>query len=92
MTCFGGGTMPSGSLPGVHVRASLVKAAHHEKAYQKALLLLTPPTGQVWKSFFFQGATRLALHVQVNGVMDQVYYLLADHLGSTTVSYRAQSR
>jgi RHS repeat-associated protein len=26
--------------------------------------------------------------VQVNGVTDKVYYLLTDHLGSTTVSYR----
>jgi RHS repeat-associated protein len=47
------------------------------------------PYGQVWKSYYFQGATRLALRVQVNGVGDKVYYLLTDHLGSTTVSYRA---
>jgi RHS repeat-associated protein len=88
-TNFGGGTLPGSSLLGMHVKASLVKAAHHEKAYQKALPLLTPPTGQVWKSYYFQGSVRLALRVQVNGVTDKVYYLLADHLGSTTVSYRA---
>jgi hypothetical protein len=48
----------------------------------------------VWRSYDFQGSTRLALRVQVNGVGDQVYYLLTDHastssaqaLGSTTVS------
>jgi hypothetical protein len=73
----------------VHVRASLVKAAHNEKIYQKALLLLTPPSGQVWRSYYFQGVTRIAMRVQVNGVGDKVYYLLADHLGSTTVSYRS---
>jgi hypothetical protein len=47
------------------------------------------PPGQVWKSYYFQGVTRLALRVQVNGVTDKVYYLLTDHLGSTTVSYRS---
>jgi hypothetical protein len=29
------------------------------------------------------------MRVQVNGVTDKVYYLLTDHLGSTTVSYRS---
>jgi hypothetical protein len=84
----------------VHVKASLVKAALHEKVFHKLQLLLPPPSGQVWKSYYFQGATRLALRVQVNGSTDKVYYLLTDHasassaqaLGSTTVSYRAQSR
>jgi RHS repeat-associated protein len=86
---FGGGTMPGSSLVGKNVRASLVKAARDEKDYRKAQILTAPPTGQVWRSYYFQGATRLALRVQVNGVTDKVYYLLADHLGSTTVSYRS---
>jgi RHS repeat-associated protein len=82
--------MPGSSLLGVHVKASLVKVSHGEKTFRKAQTLLqAPPTGQVWKSYYFQGATRLAMRVQVNGVGDKVYYLLADHLGSTTVSYRA---
>ena len=29
------------------------------------------------------------MRVQVSGSADQVYYLLTDHLGSTTVSYRS---
>ncbi len=29
------------------------------------------------------------MRVQVSGSTDQVYYLLTDHLGSTTVSYRS---
>jgi YD repeat-containing protein len=66
---FGGGTMPGSSLPGVHVKASLVKVSHGEKAYHKAQRLLqAPPAGQVWRSYYFQGAARLALRVQVNGV------------------------
>jgi hypothetical protein len=64
------------------------RAAKRNSAY-KAQTLTAPPTGQVWKSYYFQEATRLALRVQVNGVGDQVYYLLTDHLGSTTVSYRS---
>jgi RHS repeat-associated protein len=75
-----------GSLLGVHVKASLVKAAYHEKAFRKAQTLQAPPTGQVWKSYYFQGATRLALRVQVNGVGDKVYYLLTDQLGSTAIT------
>jgi RHS repeat-associated protein len=73
----------------VHVKASLVKAAH-EKAYRKVQTLLqAPPTGQVWKSYYFQGSTRLAMRVQVNGVGDKVYYLLTDHLGSTSITVDA---
>jgi hypothetical protein len=84
---FGGGTMPGSSLPGVHVKASLLKAAHKGNAYHKAQRLLqAPPAGQVWRSYYFQGSTRLALRVQVNGVGDQVYYLLTDHLGSTAIT------
>jgi RHS repeat-associated protein len=43
----------------------------------------------VWTSYYFAGSVRIAMRVQVNGCSDQVYYLLSDHLGSTTVSYRS---
>jgi RHS repeat-associated protein len=83
---FGGGTMPGSSLVGVHVKASLVKMAHKGNAYRKALTLQAPPAGQVWRSYYFQGSVRLALRVQVNGAADKVYYLLTDHLGSTSIT------
>jgi RHS repeat-associated protein len=87
---FGGGTVPGSSLVGMKVKASLVKVAHDEKAFRKAQTLLqAPPSGQVWKSYYFSGSVRIAMRVQVNGVGDKVYYLLTDHLGSTTVSYRS---
>jgi hypothetical protein len=35
-TGFGGSTLPGASQLGVHVKASLVKAAQHEKAFSKA--------------------------------------------------------
>jgi hypothetical protein len=51
----------------VHVKASLVKAAQHEKSFRKAQSILqVPPAGQVWRSYYFQGAARLALRVQVS--------------------------
>jgi RHS repeat-associated protein len=56
---------------------------------KNAQLLQTPPAGQVWRSYYFAGSVRIAMRVQVNGSADQVYYLLTDHLGSTTVSYRS---
>ena len=54
--------MPGASLLGVHVKASLVKFAH-EKAYHKVQTLLTPPSGQVWKSYYFAGSVRIAVRV-----------------------------
>jgi len=83
---FGGGTMPSGSLMGVHVRASLVKAAQRGNGMRKAHLLQIPPSGQVWRSYYFAGATRIAMRMQANGVGDKVFYLLTDHLGSTAIT------
>jgi hypothetical protein len=65
------------------------QAALRLKELRKAEAMQAPPAGQVWTSYYFQGSTRLAIRVQVNGEGDQVYYLLTDHLGSTTVSYRA---
>jgi RHS repeat-associated protein len=82
-----------GYLPGANkVRAvenKLVKLSHRGNELRKAQLLQAPPAGQVWRSYYFAGSARIAMRVQVNGSGDQVYYLLADHLGSTTVSYRS---
>src|SRR5512143_2054637 len=86
------GTMPGSSLPGVHVKASWVKAAKRNGELRKAQTLQTPPSGQVWRSYYFVGSVRIAMRVQVNGVGDKVNYLLTDHLGSTTVSYRADGQ
>ncbi|MEA3440386.1 MAG: hypothetical protein U9R58_08895, partial [Chloroflexota bacterium] len=43
------------------------------------------PEGQVWKTYYYAGSQRVAMRVQ-DGVTDEVYYLLSDHLGSTTVT------
>jgi hypothetical protein len=66
-----------------------VKVFHRGNELRKTQLLQAPPSGQVWTSYYFTGSVRIAMRVQVNGSADQVYYLLTDHLGSTTVSYRS---
>ena len=50
-------------MPGSKVRAvenALVKIAHRGNELRKAQLLLTPPTGQVWTSYYFAGSARIA--------------------------------
>jgi RHS repeat-associated protein len=46
------------------------------------------PDGQAWTSYYYVNGRRLAMRVQSNedGVEDGVYYLLADHLGGTTIT------
>jgi len=78
--------MPGSSLPGGHIKASLLKVAHRGNTLRKSQSLQPPPSGQVWKSYYFAGSVRIAMRVQVNGVGDKVYYLLADHLGSTAIT------
>jgi RHS repeat-associated protein len=47
----------------------------------------TPPSGQIWRSYYFAGSQRIALRVAGDPVQanNGVFYLLADHLGSTNV-------
>ena len=81
-----------GYIPRSMVRAvenALVKIAHRGNELRKAQILQTPPAGHAWTSYYFAGSARIAMRVQVSGSGDQVYYLRADHLGSTTVSYRS---
>jgi RHS repeat-associated protein len=46
-----------------------------------------PPAGQVWRKYYLAGGQRLAMRVRQSGQNDKLYYLLTDHLGSTSVSY-----
>ena len=49
---------------------------------------ITPwvPTGVVWRFYYYAGAARIALRVKDSTDTQQVYYLFADHLGSTNVT------
>jgi hypothetical protein len=43
------------------------QAALRARELRKAQTIQAPPAGQVWRSYYFQGARRLAVRVQVNG-------------------------
>jgi len=49
----------------------------------------TPPANHTWRSYYHAAGRRVALRVQdgVTGT-NHVHYLFADHLGSSSVSYR----
>ncbi len=50
--------------------------------------LATPPTGEIWRSYYSAGSGRIAMRMQ-QGVTNEVSYLLSDHLGSTSISTNA---
>jgi RHS repeat-associated protein len=54
--------------------------AHNERR----LLLLTPPVGQTWRVYYYAGGQRIAERVLTSAGGDTLYYLHADHLGSTS--------
>jgi RHS repeat-associated protein len=59
-----------------------------KRAVEKARterVLTTPPTGQTWKVYYFAGTQRVAMRV-LTGANDTLYYLHADHLGSTSLT------
>jgi hypothetical protein len=45
----------------------------------------TPPSGQVWRSYYYAGGQRVAERVAYSGG-DSLYFILGDHLGSTTIT------
>ena len=50
----------------------------------------TPPANHTWRSYYHAAGRRVALRVQDGTTgADQVHYLFADHLGSSSVSYRS---
>jgi RHS repeat-associated protein len=57
-------------------------------------LVLTPPlnppatTGQIWRSYYSAGSSRITMRVQDNagGTTGGVFWLYSDHLGSTSVA------
>lgn len=58
------------------------------RAQEKSdVALITVPAGQVWRSYYFAGGARVSLRERTS-TSNVLYYLLVDHLGSVTVSYR----
>ena len=52
------------------------------------MTLSDPPTGQVWKSYYFAGSQLVAMRVQGDPVAQNngLFFLHADHLGSTSLA------
>jgi RHS repeat-associated protein len=51
----------------------------------------TPPSGAIWRKYYFAGAQRVAMRVAGDPVPanNGVFYLLGDHLGSTSIVVNA---
>jgi len=51
-------------------------------------LLFTPPSGQTWRSYYYAGTQRIAVRVEGDPTPanNGLFYLLSDHLGSTSVT------
>jgi RHS repeat-associated protein len=45
-----------------------------------------PPSGQVWRSYYYAGAQLIAMRVLTGTTGNTLYYLHSDHLGSTSVT------
>jgi RHS repeat-associated protein len=55
------------------------------KGMTKSAFTLTRQAGQVWRSYYYAGAARVAMR-EVNDDGSEVYYILTDHLGSTSIT------
>ncbi|MEA3439846.1 MAG: RHS repeat-associated core domain-containing protein, partial [Chloroflexota bacterium] len=75
----------------IHPTSALASDLRVETASLAAMAMQTMsiPEGQVWKTYYYAGSQRVAMRVQDDSDGDEVYYLFSDHLGSTSVSYRA---
>ncbi|MEA3439300.1 MAG: hypothetical protein U9R58_03370, partial [Chloroflexota bacterium] len=74
----------------INPKSALASDEQVDAASAVAMTMLTVsiPEGQVWKTYYYAGSQRVAMRVQDDVGGDEVYYLLGDHLGSTSVSYR----
>jgi RHS repeat-associated protein len=101
---FGGGTVAGGSSGGAIFSAApdkeqaSVQLARLDTTSLRVLddapsalvrpLQFTPPTGQIWRSYYYAGTRRMAVRVEGDPTPanNGVFYLLSDHLGSTGVT------
>jgi RHS repeat-associated protein len=66
----------------------VVKARPRQVKGLRMQLSLVRETGVVWRSYYFAEAARIAMR-QDSDAGSEVIYLFSDHLGSTSVTYRA---
>ena len=79
VTYTGGGQAYNSGRPPGHASLAMQPASE-----------ATPPANHTWRSYYHAAGRRVALRVQdgVTGA-NQFHYLFADHLGSSSVSYRS---
>jgi RHS repeat-associated protein len=92
---FGGGSLPVAYQPGNgKVLAAYLppppgvrlKARPHLARAHPSIMLLTRPAGVIWRSYYYAGPTRIAMR-EDSDQGSEVYYILTDHLGSTSVAF-----
>jgi hypothetical protein len=91
-----GSMPPAGAAPGGVV---LARAPHAPRVLGDApviaarVLLFTPPSGQTWRSYYYAGSQRIAVRVEGDPTPanNGLFYLLSDHLGSTSVTTDASA-
>jgi RHS repeat-associated protein len=91
-----GSMPPAGAAPGGVV---LARAPHAPRVLGDApviaarALLFTPPSGQTWRSYYYAGSQRIAVRVEGDPTPanNGLFYLLSDHLGSTSVTTDASA-
>jgi len=62
------------------------KARPHLARVYKPAMLLTRPAGVIWRSYYYAGSARIAMR-EDSDHGSEVYYILTDHLGSTSVAF-----
>jgi RHS repeat-associated protein len=98
---FGGGSLPVAYQPGngkvlavfLPPQPVMKLAPSAERGQRPRLarvhpssMLLTRPAGVIWRSYYYAGPTRIAMR-EDSDEGSAVYYLLTDHLGSTSVAF-----
>lgn len=55
---------------------------------QSPALVTNPPTGQVYRSYYFMGSVRIGMR-EFSGSTNVLTYIVTDHLGSTSLTLDA---
>ena len=89
------------ALPAYHAAGGEPKVLSREPGQLAKMQLKTPPSGHIWRSYYYTAGARVALRVQGDPEPGNngLFYLLGDHasaslstsLGSTSLSYNADT-
>ena len=81
------------ALPPYHSPGGELKTLSRASGQLAKMRLETPPSGHIWRSYYYAAGARVALRVQGDPEPGNngLFYLLGDHLGSTSLSYNADT-